>query len=560
MKRTRLFSKIRQLALCLVLGGLLLPVLVGCEGEAVSSAPATSATFDAPSLPNSEINSPPVLLSSLLKDKTVERVEYFNYQISFTTVSTTDSAGISALLSVLDQITTQPYTKRCLCGAIETPTADCSVILRFDDGEYFRISLDKESKHLYYQYLSHSGQQHQRSHLKIAEEDWTKFENFVKTQHETLFPLMQIPSPEEYLPGTTVDSTIFNGNNKHNLNNEQAALIVERFKNILTDQPIVNQYPDFNSPYYQIDLRNSNDESTSITLYTTGMISVNLKLKNLSNFYCYQIEPILAQEYGLWLEGYAKGKEDSDLPTLNNLLNQSMYRIIFYDENPASYLLIDDKYAVQALNARLKKLNFTMLSEEIPENDLASDGMKIVFITSSNSKQIVLEFDSSGRINCRYTGSGGQPVLHEAQYTLSDEDMATLMGEIQNQKAIAADLPTLNEYFGEASLDLVSYSPTSGEYLSITQPKRKLMNISKHLQGISFTRVDDETEIKFDDYPKLYLEGDGHTLRLWLDVETGYIRVAWDPNTATFLPPQIYKISAEEAKGLVDLIEAQASE
>lgn len=558
MKRINPFRITRRLALCLVSGGLLLLSLIACGGDSNVSVPAqtdssASVTSDGTSSTDPEDSSTPVILSSLFENKTVTQVDYSNYELSYTTVHTTDSVNISALLSVLDNITAEPYTKHCLCGVVDVPSGECCVNLRFDDGDTFLIYPDKESQHLYFQYNSNSGQQYQRSHLKITEDDWTQFMSFVTAQYETLFPLMQVPSPEEYLLSATINSTLRHGNNSVTLTTDQTALIMERIQTALADLPIVKQYPEESGESYRINLFYSDNQSVSVTLNTMGMLTVNLDLTNQTNTYCYQIPQVNAQEYGYWLQGLCQGDEDSDLPTLNKLLEQSMYKITFYDADPASYLVVNDRYTIQPILTRLQKLNFSLLSDEIPEDDRESDGIKILLEPGSGI-DVVLEFDSSGWINCRCTMNNGKITVHEAQYTLSDEDMAALMEEISKQKAAAAELPSLNDYFAETSLLSVSYYSAKGVNQGFSQPKRKLLNLSDYLQTVSFARVDDDTEIEFSDYPKLILQGSSHSLELWLDLETGYVRVVWDARTASFIPPQIYKITAEEARGIADLI------
>ena len=559
MKHTTL---IRPIASLLILGGLLLPALIGCEvGKIPEDATTTVAdTTDAPE------NSAPTTkhydsLALLLEEQTVQQIGYYEREYAPTTVYTKDAEQIQALLSLMDTIPAEGFTNRCTCGAIDIPDHIFYFTLHTEGNGKFSFTFDMEEKCLYYEYNNSTTGERRHSHLKVSEEHWTQLYSFAGDRYKTLFPQMEAPSPESYLDEYAGEVILryryeYGGSNV-TMSTSQTAAIVAEFKKTLTDLPLSGYVDGDYRVHYSIEMNYAGYDEVYLALYPDpGIVEVDVTRGDHRNSYCFRIPSVNAYELATWLKGYYDGQETSTLPKLEDYLKQSMYRIEIYDKADASYhLSINKQNEVTAFHNFIKKLQFIPLSEEIPEDDTASDGMKIVLITRINSNDLVMEFDASGRINCQYLQTSHQTPTYAAQYTLSPEDLAALEQYIRNLKAEATAVPTIDEYFAGDAFATFYYSSAEPDIYASLRGKDKITPIQSYLQTMHFTRSETAQTVNRDNGFSLNVTRSDHSVILRFDLQTGYLSAVWDGLPEEILPAQYYQFSPAEVEGLLDLFD-----
>jgi hypothetical protein len=558
---------IRPITSLLILGGLLLPALIGCEvGEIPEDTTTTVAsTTDAPE------NSAPTTkhydsLALLLEEQTVQQIGYYDFEYAPTIVYTKDAEQIQALLSLMDTIPAEGFTNRCTCGAVDIPDHYYYFTLHTQGNGKFSFTFDMEEKCLYYEYNNSTTNERRHSHLKVSEEHWTQLFSFAGDRYKTLFPQMEAPSPDSYLDEYAGEVILryrheSSGNNV-TMSTSQTAAIVAKFKETLTDLPLCG-YVDGNYRfYYSIEMNYAGYDEVYLALYPDpGIVEVDVTRGDHRNSYCFQIPSVNAYELATWLKGYYDGQETSTLPKLEDYLKLSAYRIEFYETpDTVSPFRINDASAKTAFYQLINKLQFTLLSEEIPAESNDPDGMKIVVVTTHNTDQLILEFDSEGWINCSYIAAENDSLRYAARYALSPEDMAALTGYFDKEIADATAVPTLDEYFAGDVFATFYYSSAEPDIYASLRGKDKITPIQSYLQTMHFTRSETAQTVNRDNGFSLNVTRSDRSVILRFDLQTGYLSAVWDGLPEEILPAQYYQFSPAEVEGLLDLFDPYLEE
>ncbi|MBQ7324230.1 MAG: hypothetical protein IJW98_00650 [Clostridia bacterium] len=546
MKHTTL---IRPIAFLLILGGLLLPALIGCEvGEIPDDTTTTVAdTTDAPETP-----AEPIALSSLHEEKTITQVEFFNRNFSDTQYLTNDPQRIAALNTVLSDVTVQKSSHYLLISSWY------SIEVYYEDGYSGLFHIAYDSNAINYTIYDSNRQQQSLQKYWLTDESKSKLQDFIDAQIEQLLPLTQVPDPEFYLGSNLNQATIHTLDKKVELSSEQISAVSSRLKQTLTGLPLCGGAWG-ETKNISVTFRYSDGGEVYLTIHSAGVIDVEIHKGEWKNKFHFPIPSVDAYEYITWLSEYSDG--DSAFPSLENYLKQSMYRIEVYDTADASYhLSINKQNEVTAFHNFIKKLQFISLSEEIPEDDTASDGMKIVLITRINSNDLVMEFDASGRINCQYLQTTNQTPTYAAQYTLSPEDLASLEQYIRNLKAEATAVPTIDEYFAGDVFANFYYSSAEPDIYASLKGKDKIAPIQSYLQTMHFTRSETAQTVNRDNGFSLNVTRSDHSVILRFDLQTGYLSAVWDGLPEEILPAQYYQFSPAEVEGLLDLFDPYLEE
>lgn len=559
MKHTTL---IRPIASLLVLGGLLLPALIGCE---VGKIPEDTTTTVAGTT-NAPENSAPTTkhydsLSLLLEEQTVQQIGYYEFEFAPTTVYTKDAEQIQALLSLMDTIPAEGFTNRCLCGAIDIPYQDFCFTLHTEGNGNFRFVFDMEDKCLYYEYNNSTTNERRHSHLRVSEEHWTQLSSFARDRYKTLFPQTEVPSPESYLVGTYDEVTLRSDGKKVPLSAAQTAAIAEQFQKTLTGLPPAGGFWPVGGKT-DIEFKYQNGDRVNLTLYTSpGVVEVSIYRGEYINSYCFLIPQVNAYELTTWLKGYREGNENSTLPKIEDYLKLSAYRIEFYETPDAvSPFRINEANAKTAFHKLLSGLQFTLLSEEIPPESADPDGMKIVVITTHNTDQLILEFDSEGWINCRYIAAENDSLRYAARYTLPPEDVAALTDFFEKEITDATAVPTLDEYLAGDVFATLYYSSADPDIYASIRGKDKITPIQSYLQTMHFTRSEVAQTVNRENGLFFQITRGDHSVILRFDLQTGYLSAVWDNLPEEILPAQYYQFSPAEVEGLLELLDPYLEE
>lgn len=432
------------LGIVLLLGAIVLLPKIWEDGEATSSQTA------APSEPTTE---PDIVLSSLYDRETVTEIGFMNERVSETRFFTSDFEMIDALYQELGQIrvtTSDTDAIYSTCGA-----AAYEICIAFENGDWALCGFVRDSNEVCYLVYNAKLAIQSAQHFLISDADRARLENYVYKQAELLSQFVEIPSPEEYLDGEVTEGALdydyYNGENVHCDGNRildaaQITAIVAQLKTTLTGVPLFTQslelgdqnYEVQNFKQYTVNLNFKNNKEVWLDLYpNTGLIRVyTIAEGEIPNTYYFRIPAVNAQELAFWLKGYYNGESVSEFPTLEYYLSQEMYpRFNLFDSvDSVPFVEVTERNAVEEFYQYVRDLNFTLVSDEIPSQDPAPDGRKIEFLLSHNAERLILELDSSGKINCQLLDGYWKTPLFAAQYSLSADDYAELVAYIDALK------------------------------------------------------------------------------------------------------------------------------
>lgn len=418
-----------QAALCYVIGvALLLSAVILLpklweRGEPIATLPSeTEGTTDAPQYD--------VPLSSLYEGEIVTKVEFTDLYFAPTDFYTTDLEMIDALQEELEQI------NAALGSYNRYMTYSSFIVLHFEHGGYAQYAFAQDGDWVNYTVYDSLGNQTNRMGVKLSDVDRARVDSFVGSQVEALVPIMDIPDPNEYLDGEITEAILrreyeHSGDNRI-LGDVQIADIVKEFTAILKGLPLDTQPCVLDRDYYEVELMFGNNGWVRIYLYPQQsliLVKLNLKESAQNNTYCFRIPEVNARECAFWLERYYRGESVSEFPSLEYYLNERTSRFFgLYDSvDSEQWAYISQSAAVaEQFYQFVRNLNFTLVSEDIPSDEPMPNGKKIAITTSINGDELVLELDSSGKVNCRLLDGYRKRPLYAAQYAFSAEDYAEL--------------------------------------------------------------------------------------------------------------------------------------
>ncbi len=262
MKRTRLFCAIRRLALCLVLGGLLLLTLVGCRGE-------TS-------------------LSALNDPDDVAQLEFFDIDFSNTHLFTADRSDIDQLGKVLDRITGTPERP------IELLARGISLIFHLENGETFKMTFDNTSRLVYCVSHTADGKFIDSQWYRVSDDDRSLVDSCVSSLREKHLPSINAPDPEEYLNETFSRVCWVQWENEDDLQKadlpiDQIDSLTAYLKEVLTNLPQYCQKPTHDANRYTLSFYvSANSYELEITLYPDSKL-IEICSQKLNNTYYFQL-------------------------------------------------------------------------------------------------------------------------------------------------------------------------------------------------------------------------------------------------------------------------------
>ncbi len=478
-------------------------------------------------------------LSDIFVGQITEKVYYEKKDFALTTFDSTDAQRIASLLNLLDQISAETFENRCGCGALETPTSDSSIRLDFENSGYCSFGLDAEHKHIYYSYSNPANSTpYSHGYLRTSDADLTKLYAFLQAECEALAQTIQAPSPEEYLSGPFHHLRIDN----KTLSEEKAALVIAQLKKTLSDMSLrispPAYYDDGCTLHFYIK---QYETSVWFTIYPdAGLIELHLR-NSVGNAYYLEAPSIELHELILFLNECSSESETPSMPSLEHYLSKSPTSLAFYESSDSREYFYqvsrtNDRYVVEDLTKKLRSMNWTLVSEDIDLNASKSDGMKFVFDVGTD---IILEFDSSGRVLCKgmnptshlISDGAAHPlyddstILYDAVYTLPPEEIAEFTDYVYSLSN-SPNRPVLPEQFQvylEKPIEKIGYRMTAGQG-SITLCDKAQTNLVlsrlKNLQDL--TPLMDTVELNASG-PYLYFTyTDGSTAEFGFD-SRGYL-------------------------------------
>lgn len=262
MKQTSLFSKIRRLALCLILGGLLLLTFVGCQGE--------------------------ISLSALYDPDDVAKLEFYDIDFSQTHLFTEDRADIDQLGKVLDRIKGTP------AEPIELLAQGISLVFHLKNGETFQMTFNNTDRRVYCVSHTADGKFIDSQWYVVSDDDRSLVESCVSSLREKHLPLMEVPDPEEYLNETFSRVSRMQWENEDVLQKadvpiKQIDSLTAFLREALTDLPHYGQKPTYDARRYTFLFKTSaNSYELEITLYPDSKL-IEIRSEKAKNAYYFQL-------------------------------------------------------------------------------------------------------------------------------------------------------------------------------------------------------------------------------------------------------------------------------
>ena len=298
MKHTTLF---RPLASLLILGGLLLPALIGCGVGEIPEA--TTATTASDADPTPETPAEPVSLTSLYAGKTVVRVDFIDFDFSYTTFSTTDPAILSALNDTLTPV------MATIDPTLPPFHGNQRIVIHFTDGSFSTYDLCADDSAVNYSVDDPSVPKRTEENYRLSPETHLLLKNYIGSQIQTLIPLTVIPAPEDYLK-SEINKTLLilheNTDTKQlTLTQKQATDLASSLKELLTDLPLSTQPWQRDETYYEVAFAYSNNQCAEIAIYPAlGIIRLHMVTDAIQNSYDLTISKEDAEAYCAWLVNY----------------------------------------------------------------------------------------------------------------------------------------------------------------------------------------------------------------------------------------------------------------
>ena len=277
MKHTTL---IRPIASLLILGGLLLPALIGCEvGEVPEDATTTTATTTTASTSTDQsVSNEKINLGSFLPAlETIAELKLQNNREEHTVITVQDPENISALLSVIEpvNVTTAPTLDLYILGYLfaVSDTAGNSIMFAFDaEHPYVRVI----------QTNANGAKSAQMYH--VAKADVQAIFSTANQLEEALFPQIPSPDPGEFLPNEEDSMTIYHSSQSNVLFPDNRSALVTLLREKLTDTPLTFK-PAINNAHYSIAIEKNqlniyiffdcDDNLVSISIYAPeGFIDI----------------------------------------------------------------------------------------------------------------------------------------------------------------------------------------------------------------------------------------------------------------------------------------------
>ncbi len=195
MKRINPLVVARRLILCLIIGGLLLPLLAGCTNLDVAIGhPLPNTTTQTTDSPPPIDSSAPVKLGSLMQaPDTVTALKLQYNREEHTILTTNDSAECSEALSLLSELKVTLSPDLCLAVlgyqfTFSGPSGETTTIVVDSEYAYLRL------------YRTYSDGTKTGKLYNVSKTDIEKVMTFASQLEERLFAQTAPPSPEEYLP------------------------------------------------------------------------------------------------------------------------------------------------------------------------------------------------------------------------------------------------------------------------------------------------------------------------------------------------------------------------